>query len=152
MAAAISGTSSNSLLDASKGCNDIRMVGYHITPLVVALIGSSIWMEWSENIVSWELGISMIALASLSMWLSLRANSGIIFSVVAVTSGLLPLLYEYNNEDVGNGGAISLLVFIIAVKVLLLQTTFAPRLDAVDFCITSWRSNSCNGNRKRTRV
>ena len=73
-------------------------------------------MEWSNNIVSWELGISMIALASLSMWLSLRANSGIIFSVVAVTSGLLPLLYEYNNEDVGNGGAISLLVFTIAVQ------------------------------------
>ena len=89
------------------------------TPLVVALIGSSIWMEWSNNIVSWELGISMIALASLSMWLSLRANSGIIFSVVAVTSGLLPLLYEYNNEDVGNGGAISLLVFIIAVQGIL---------------------------------
>ena len=89
------------------------------TPLVVALIGSSIWMEWSDNIVSWELGISMIALASLSMWLSLRANSGIIFSVVAVTSGLLPLLYEYNNEDAGYGGAISLMVFIIAVQGIL---------------------------------
>ena len=89
------------------------------TPLVVALIGSSIWMEWSNNIVSWELGISMIALASLSMWLSLRANSGIIFSVVAVTSGLLPLLYEYNNEDAGYGGAISLMVFIIAVQGIL---------------------------------
>ena len=88
------------------------------TPLVVALIGSSIWMEWSENIVSWELGITMIALASLSMWLALRANSGIIFSVVAVTSGLLPLLYEYSNEG-GAGGAISLLVFIIAVQGLL---------------------------------
>ena len=61
----------------------------------------------------------MIALASLSMWLSLRANSGIIFSVVAVTSGLLPLLYEYNNEDAGYGGAISLMVFIIAVQGIL---------------------------------
>ncbi|MBT4066783.1 MAG: hypothetical protein HOE76_06160 [Euryarchaeota archaeon] len=89
------------------------------TPLVVALIGSSIWMEWSDNIVSWELGIAMISLASLSMWLSLRANSGIIFSVVAVTSGLLPMLYEYNNEDVGSGGALSLLVFIIAVQGIL---------------------------------
>lgn len=89
------------------------------TPLIVALIGSSIWMEWSENVVSWELGISMIALTSLSMWLSLRANSGIIFSVVAITSGLVPLLYEYNNDDVGAGGAISLLVFIIAVQGLL---------------------------------
>ena len=89
------------------------------TPLVVALIGSSIWMDWSNNIVSWELGIAMISLASFSMWLSLRANSGIIFSVVAVTSGLLPLLYEYNNEDVGAGGAISLMVFIIAVQGIL---------------------------------
>ena len=61
----------------------------------------------------------MIALTSLSMWLSLRANSGIIFSVVAITSGLVPLLYEYNNDDVGAGGAISLLVFIIAVQGLL---------------------------------
>ena len=76
-------------------------------------------MGWSDNIVSWELGISMIALASLSMWLSLRANSGIIFSVVAVTSGLLPLLYEYNNEDAGAGGALSLLVFIIGVQGIL---------------------------------
>ena len=90
------------------------------TPLIVALIGSSIWMEWSNDIVSWELGISMIALATLSMWLSLRANSGIIFSVVAVTSGLLPLLYEYNNEaGNGAGGALSLLVFIIAVQGLM---------------------------------
>ena len=89
------------------------------TPLVIALIGSSIWMDWSGNIVSWELGISMISLASLSMWLSLRANSGIIFSVVAITSGILPLLYEYNNEDVGSGGALSLMVFIIAVQGIL---------------------------------
>ena len=90
------------------------------TPLIVALIGSSIWMEWSNDIVSWELGVSMIALATLSMWLSLRANSGIIFSVVAVTSGLLPLLYEYNNEaGNGAGGALSLLVFIIAVQGLM---------------------------------
>ncbi len=89
------------------------------TPLVVALIGSSIWMDWSGNVVSWELGIAMISLASFSMWLSLRANSGIIFSVVAVTSGLLPLLYEYNNEDTTPGGAICLMVFIIAVQGIL---------------------------------
>ena len=39
--------------------------------------------------------------------------------MVAITSGLVPLLYEYNNDDVGAGGAISLLVFIIAVQGLL---------------------------------
>ena len=51
------------------------------------------------------------------------ANSGIIFSVVAVTSGLLPLLYEYSNEDTGSGGALSLLVFIIGVQGIPLQTS-----------------------------
>ena len=44
----------------------------YVYSLVVALIGSSIWMEWSDNVVSWELGISMIALASLSMWYHLE--------------------------------------------------------------------------------
>ena len=88
------------------------------TPLVMALIASIRWMEWSNNIVSWELGISMITLTTIAMWLSLRANSGIIFSVVAVTSGLVPLLYEISNEGGvdGRGGALSLLVFIIAVQ------------------------------------
>ena len=106
-------------LSRLKGVTTFGWAVTTFTPLVVALIGSSIWMGWSDNIVSWELGISMIALASLSMWLSLRANSGIIFSVVAVTSGLLPLLYEYNNEDAGAGGALSLLVFIIGVQGIL---------------------------------
>ena len=114
------------------------------TPLVVALIGSSIWMEWSNNIVSWELGISMIALASLSMWLSLRANSGIIFSVVAVTSGLLPILYEYNNEDVGSGGALSLLVFIIAVQGILAADK-RLRQDLMQWTsnFLGWRGHYC---------
>ena len=89
------------------------------TPLVVALIGSSIWMNWSQDIVSWEIGIAMVSLTSLSMWLALRANSGIIFSVVAVTSGLVPLLYEYSNDEGGAGGAMSLMVFIIAVQGIL---------------------------------
>ena len=88
------------------------------TPIVMACIGGFRWMEWSNDIVSYELGISMITLVSLSMWLSLRANSGIIFSVVAVTSGLVPLFYEINNVGGvdGRGGALSLLVFIIAVQ------------------------------------
>ncbi|MDP6869150.1 MAG: hypothetical protein QGI21_00040 [Candidatus Poseidoniaceae archaeon] len=85
------------------------------TPLIVALIGMGPWMDWSENIVSWELGISLIALVGLSMWLSVEANSSIVFSVVAVTSGLIPLFYELNNAT-SDGGAISLLVFIIGIQ------------------------------------
>jgi hypothetical protein len=89
------------------------------TPLVLAIIGFGPWMEWSNNIVSWELGISIISLTALAMWLSLRSNSGMIFAIVAVASGLIPILYETQNNPIdssGAGGAMSLMVFVIIIQ------------------------------------
>ena len=89
------------------------------TPLVLAIIGFGPWMRWSNDIVSWELGTSIISLTAVSMWLSLRSNSGIVFAIAAVTSGIIPILYEMQNNPVdptGVGGAISLIVFIIIVQ------------------------------------
>ncbi len=92
------------------------------TPLVLALIGFGPWMKWSNDIVSWELGISIISLTALSMWLALRSNSGMIFAVVAIFSGLIPIFYEMQNNPVdqsGAGGALSLMIFIIIIQGLL---------------------------------
>ena len=89
------------------------------TPLVLAIIGFGPWMRWSNDIVSWELGISIISLTAVSMWLSLRSNSGIIFAIAALASGIIPILYEMQNnpaDDVGAGGALSLIIFIIIVQ------------------------------------
>ena len=89
------------------------------TPLVLAIIGFGPWMRWSNDIVSWELGVSIISLTAVSMWLSLRSNSGIVFAIAAVTSGIIPILYEMQNNPVdqtGMGGALSLIVFIIIVQ------------------------------------
>ncbi len=89
------------------------------TPLVLAIIGFGPWMRWSNDIVSWELGISIISLTALSMWLSLRSNSGIVFGIAAVASGIIPILYELQNnpvDDTGVGGALSLIIFIIIVQ------------------------------------
>ncbi len=89
------------------------------TPLVLALIGLGPWMRWSDDIVSWELGISIISLSAFAMILSLRSNSGLIFSIVAVSCGLIPILYEVQNNPVdgtGVGGALSLMVFVIIVQ------------------------------------
>ena len=89
------------------------------TPLVLALIGFGPWMRWSGDIVSWELGISIISLSAFAMLLSLRSNSGMIFAIVAVSCGMIPILYEFQNnpvDDSGLGGALSLMVFIIIVQ------------------------------------
>ena len=90
-----------------------------LTPLAVVMIGFGPWLDWSNQIVSYELGISIISLSALSMWLALRTNNGIIFSIVAVFSGLVPILYEFaHTPDVigGEGGALSLMTFIILVQ------------------------------------
>ena len=53
------------------------------------------------------------------MWLSLRSNSGMIFAIVTIFCGIIPILYEFQNQpvdDSGLGGALSLMVFIIVVQ------------------------------------
>tara|TARA_Y100001980_G_C14556710_1_gene349547 strand:+ start:4799 stop:8917 length:4119 start_codon:yes stop_codon:yes gene_type:complete len=86
------------------------------TPLALVIAGVGPWLTWSENIVSWELGISIVGMSLLSMWLALESNKSLIFSITAVVSGLIPILYELLNDagDInGKGGALSLLVFIV---------------------------------------
>ena len=105
-------------LSQLKGETTFGWAATTFTPLVLALVGFGPWMDWSGNIVSWELGISIISLTALAMWLSLRSNSGLIFSIVAVVSGLIPILYETQHDvnSSGAGGAMSLMVFVILVQ------------------------------------
>ena len=91
-----------------------------LTPLAVVMIGFGPWLDWSNQVVSYELGISIISLSALAMWLALRTNNGIIFSIVAVFSGLVPILYEFAHSPDGivggEGGALSLMTFIILIQ------------------------------------
>ncbi len=91
-----------------------------LTPLAVVMIGFGPWLDWSNQVVSYELGISIISLSALAMWLALRTNNGIIFSIVAVFSGLVPILYEFAHSPDGiiggEGGALSLMTFIIFIQ------------------------------------
>ena len=102
-----------------KGLKGSTSFGWSIisfTPLALIAAGVGPWLSWSGDVVSWELGISIVSMSLLSMWLALESNNGFIFSIVAVVAGLIPLLYEILNENApadGVGGALSLLVFII---------------------------------------
>mgnify|MGYP000166802801 CR=1 FL=1 len=85
-------------------------------PLALVLVGFNVWMGWANNDVSWEIGIAIVSMTAVSMFLALRSDSFTIFAVVAVVSGLIPILYEWNNnppEIDGTGSAMSLLIFII---------------------------------------
>lgn len=88
-------------------------------PLGLLLVGVGTWIEWAEYEVSYPLGISIVGLCGLSMYSALMSNKSINFAVVSVASGIIPLIYEILNENAeagGEGGALSLLVFIIIIQ------------------------------------
>ena len=88
-------------------------------PLALMITGVGPWIDWSNNEVSYELGIAIIVLSFVSMEAALRSNKSMHFFVVAIVSGLVPILYELFNTNApagGEGGALSLLIFIIAIQ------------------------------------
>lgn len=96
-------------------------------PMAVLIAGVGPWIRWSENVVSWELGLAIISITLVSMEMSLRSNKALNFVVVAFASGLVPLIYETLNSNApedGAGGALSLMVFIVC-----LQGYYAARQD-----------------------
>lgn len=96
-------------------------------PMAILLAGVGPWIRWSNDVVSWELGIAMLSITLVSLEMSLRSNKALNFVVVAFVAGLVPLVYEGLNTNTppdGTGGALSLMVFVIAI-----QGYFAARQD-----------------------
>ena len=103
-------------LDRLKGKTTFGWSVMAFAPLALVLVGFNVWMGWANNDVSWEIGIAIVSMTAVSMFLALRSDSFTIFAVVAVVSGLIPILYEWNNnppEIDGTGSAMSLMIFII---------------------------------------
>ena len=96
-------------------------------PMAVLIAGVGPWIRWSESVVSWELGLAIVLISFVSMEMALRSNRALNFVVVAVAACIVPIIYEVlntNAPDDGMGGALSLMVFIIA-----LQGYYASRED-----------------------
>ena len=88
-------------------------------PLALMITGVGPWIDWSNNEVSYELGLAIIILSFVSMEAALRSNKSMHFFVAAIVSGVVPILYELFNTNApagGEGGALSLLIFIIAIQ------------------------------------
>ena len=90
-----------------------------LIPLALVLAGVGPWIDWSNNVISWELGISIVVLTILSMHLSLQSDNSFLFSSVLVVTSMVPIIYEVLNSNApidGRGGALSLFVFIIIAQ------------------------------------
>ena len=96
-------------------------------PMAVLIAGVGPWIRWSNDVVSWELGLAIVSITFVSLEMSLRSNRALNFVVTAFAAGLVPIIYETLNSnapDDGAGGALSLMVFIIAI-----QGYYAARQD-----------------------
>ena len=119
-----------------------------LIPLALLLAGVGPWINWSDNVISWELGSSIVVLTILSMHLSLQSDNSFLFSSVLVFTSLVPIIYEVLNSNApidGRGGALSLFVFIIIAQGLyaaddrirkgLMESTSAILISISTLCI-----------------
>ena len=107
------------LLNRYKGATTFGWGVAIYSPLALMVTGVGPWIDWSNSIVSYELGLAIILLSFVSMEAALRSNKSMHFFVVAIVSGLIPILYELYNTNAplgGEGGALYLLIFIIAIQ------------------------------------
>ena len=66
-------------------------------PMAVLLAGVGPWVSWSNNEVSWELGIAIVLISIISMEMALRSNRAMNFVIIAVAAGIVPIVYELLN-------------------------------------------------------
>ncbi len=107
------------ILDRYNGDTTFGWAVASYIPLGLLLVGVGTWIEWAEYEVSYPLGISIVGLCGLAMYSALLSNKSINFAVVSVVSGIIPIIYEILNENAppgGEGGALSLLIFIIIIQ------------------------------------
>ncbi|MFB1004900.1 MAG: hypothetical protein QMC59_00270 [Candidatus Poseidoniaceae archaeon] len=107
------------LLQRYKGQTTFGWAVASYAPMIVLLgAGMNIWLKWSGDVVSYEIGISLIVLSIAAMEMALRSNNSINLTVIVIASSIAPILFEIAHDVTfeQSGGALSLLLYIIAIQ------------------------------------
>ena len=96
-----------------------------LSPLVILLIGATIWVDWADGDISLPLILATIALTGAGMWFGSTSNRAPLFLSSAFLSSFIPFVYELN---VGGGAGLSLL----AIVVLMVANSFVVSFDIKD--------------------
>ena len=113
------------LLARYSGSLDLAWAVMVFTPIALLWVGIGTWTHWSGDAFDWQLGLTMVALCGLSMYMSMQSDVSYTFTISAITTSLLPLVYQMNVAEVMVDGSMQLGALSMLVPLIFLQGWFA---------------------------
>ena len=113
------------LMSRYSGSLDLAWAVMVFTPIALLWVGIGTWTHWSGDAFGWQLGLSMVVLCGLSMYMSVQSDMSYTFTISAITTSLLPLVYQMNVATVIQDGSEQLGALSMLVPLIFLQGWFA---------------------------
>ena len=113
------------LMSRYTGSLDLAWAVMVFTPIALLWVGIGTWTHWSGEAFGWQLGLAMVVLCGLSMHMSVRSDVSYTFVISAITTSLLPLVYQLNLDEVIVDGSEQLAAISMLIPLIFLQGWFA---------------------------
>ena len=113
------------LLSRYTGALDLAWAVMVFSPIALLWVGIGTWTHWSGEAFGWQLGLAMIVLCGLSMHMSIQSDVSYTFVISAITTSLLPLVYQLNLDEVVVDGSEQLAAISMLIPLIFLQGWFA---------------------------
>ncbi|DAC33567.1 MAG TPA: hypothetical protein D7I05_06040, partial [Candidatus Poseidoniales archaeon] len=113
------------MLARYSGSLDLAWAVMVFSPIALLWVGIGTWSQWGGDEFGWQLGLAMVVLCGASMHMSIQSDVSYTFVISAITTSLLPLVYQMNVATVIVDGSEELSAFSILLPLIFLQGWFA---------------------------
>lgn len=113
------------LLARYSGSLDLAWAVMVFSPIALLWVGIGTWSQWGGDGFGWQLGLAMVVLCGASMHMSVQSDVSYTFVISAITTSLLPLVYQMNVASVVVDGSEELSAFSMLLPLIFLQGWFA---------------------------